>query len=305
MGYLTSQAPNSPFSLPLMDALSVIIITYNESPHVATCLQSVSWADEIIVVDCGSKDGTLEICRTFSDKIYEEPRQGSGVQKQHALDMASSPWILNIDADERVSDKLKGDIQQIQQMGTAYNGFNIPRHNYFLSKLIKHGGWGEDKPLRFFRRNKTKVTETQVHEGFIVQGTVGNLSSPLMHDAYASLYQYFEKLNEYTSIEVRNRLRANPNRHINGVHLLLAPIGTFWKLYILKKGFLDGMHGLLLCILSSISVMVGYGKTWEYQMRHKQGDNLFPPIRTEEVVTRQPGYNRLVKGGDHEFNWLD
>ena len=288
-----------------MDALSVIVITYNEAPNIGACLQSVSWADEIIIVDCGSTDGTLEICGEYTDRIFEEERHGSGLQKQQALDRVMHPWVLNIDADEQVSQNLVRDIKTILTGGSAEDGVYILRQNYFLNKHIIHAGWGDDRPLRLFRREKTEVTDTQVHEGFIVDGPVGVISSPLIHATYTSLYQYFEKLNEYTSIEVRNRLRAHPGRRISWPHLLLAPLGAFWKLYVVKKGFLDGFHGLLLCILSSVSVMVGYAKTWEYQMRRKQGDNLFPPIRTEEVKTRQPGYNRLIKGGDDEFNWRD
>lgn len=288
-----------------MDALSVIIITYNEAPHIAACLESVAWADEIIIVDCGSTDGTPGICRNYTDQVYSEARFGSGLQKQQALDKARFPWILNIDADEKASMELRQDIKSIQENGTSFDGFCIPRRNYFLTRQINHAGWGDDRPLRLFRRTKTRVTDTQVHEGFIVEGAIDNLNSPLIHNAYVSLFQYFEKLNEYTSIEVRNRLRANADRRISWVHFTLAPLGAFWKLYVVKKGFLDGLHGLLLCLLSAVSVMTGYAKIWEYQLRHRQGHQLFPPIRTEEITSRQPGYNRLIEGGDEEFDWKD
>ncbi|MBI4552400.1 MAG: hypothetical protein HY710_09065, partial [Candidatus Latescibacteria bacterium] len=185
------------------------------------------------------------------------------------------------------------------------DGYCIPRRSRFLGRTIRHAGWGDDRPLRLFRRSKTRVTDTQVHEGFLVDGPVGTLTAHFEHDAYKSLYQYIEKLNEYTSIEVRNRLRAHPDRWIGWPHLVLAPLGVFWKMYVVKRGFLDGLHGLLLCLLSSLSVMIGYAKVWEYQMRHRQGHGMFPPIRTEEVCSRQPGYNRLRVGGDDEFEWGD
>ena len=290
-----------------MDSISVIVITYNEEPHIEHCLRSVSWVDEIVVVDCGSTDGTVEICNRHEKvRLFREDQHGSGVQKQQALDRAVSEWVLNVDADERLSESLQSDIKRLLASPAPCDGYHVPRENYFLSRHIRYAaGWGDDRPLRLFRRTKTSVTRTQVHETFEVDGPTGDLSSPLIHDAYGSLYQYIEKLNEYTSIEVRNRLKARPDRKIGWVHIALAPLGTFWKMYVLKRGYLDGMQGLLLCLLSSVSVMSGYAKTWEYRMYRKRGGRMFPPIRTEEVNTRQPGYNRLVRGGDEEFNWKD
>ncbi len=290
-----------------MDSISVIVITYNEEPHIDTCLRSVSWVDEIVVVDCGSTDRTVEICRRHEKvRLFHEDRFGSGRQKQQALDRAVSEWVLNLDADERLSESLESEIRDVLASHAPCDGYHVPRENYFLSRRMRHAaGWGNDRPLRLFRRTKTAVTRTQVHETFVVDGPTCGLDAPLVHEAYASLYQYIEKLNEYTSIEVRNRLKAQPNRRITWVHIALAPLGAFWKMYVLRRGFLDGMQGLLLCLLSSVSVMSGYAKTWEYRMYRKQGGRRFPPIRTEEVRTRQPGYNRLVQGGDEEFNWKD
>lgn len=300
MRFVISLIPNP----SLMSALSVIVITYNEEPDIAACLESVAWADEIIVVDCGSTDDTLLLCERYTSNVIQVDRHGSGLQKQQALDRATKPWVLNIDADERVSSELKEEIQGVLAgADDAYDGYCIPRYSRFLGRRMRHSGWGDDRPLRLFRRSKTRVSETQVHEGFIVDGRVGVLSQPMIHDAYKSIYQYLEKLNEYTSIEVRNRLRAHPNRRIGWIHLVLAPMGAFWKRYVVKRGFLDGFHGLLLCMLSSMSVMIGYAKVWEYRMRRQEGGGLYPPIRTEEVRTRQPGYNRLHAGGDEEFDW--
>ncbi len=290
-----------------MDSISVIVITYNEEPHIDACLRSVSWVDEIVVVDCGSTDRTVEVCRRHDKvRLFHEDRRGSGRQKQQALDRAVSEWVLNLDADERLGEALKSDIRRVLETPATCDGYRIPRENYFLARHIRHAaGWGDDRPLRLFRRRKTSVTRTQVHETFVVEGTVGSLASPMIHDAYTSLYQYIEKLNEYTSIEVRNRLKAEPERNITWVHVALAPLGAFWKTYVLKRGYLDGMQGLLLCLLSAVSVMSGYAKTWEYRMYRKRGGGMYPPVRTEEVGTRQPGYNRLVRGGDEEFNWKD
>ena len=283
--------------------LSVILITYNEEPDIEACLESVGWADELIVVDCGSTDKTREICYRYTSNVYEVERHGSGHQKQVALNHATCPWVLNLDADECVSTELREAIRRVTQDADALEGYRIPRENWILGRRMRYGGWGDDRPVRLFRRASTQVTETQVHEGFVVNGRIGVLFEPLYHNTYKSLFQYLEKLNEYTSVEVRNRLRARPERRIGWVHLTLAPMGTFWKLYVVKRGFLDGFHGLLLCLLSTFSVLIGYAKIWEYQMRRREGSGLFPPIRTEEVRTRQPGYNRLVKGGDEEFDW--
>jgi glycosyltransferase involved in cell wall biosynthesis len=235
--------------------------------------------------------------------VIQVERLGSGAQKQQALDRASRPWALNIDADERVSPPLKEQIIATIESASPFNGYHIPRENWFLGKQIRRCGWDNDRPLRLFRREGAQVTDTQVHEGFVTQGPTGSLTAPLIHLTYKSLYQYLEKMNEYTSIEVRNRLRARPDRPVGWPHLALGPLGAFWKLYVVRKGALDGFHGLLLCLLSSFSVLIGYAKIWEYQMRHREGKGMFPPIRTEEVRTRQPGYNRLIEGGDDEFDW--
>ena len=288
-----------------MTALSVIVITYNEEPDIAACLESVSWADEIVVVDCGSMDDTVNICRNYTDKIRVVDRHGSGLQKQQALDIATQPWVLNIDADERISESLKKEICAALEHNEDVDGYHIPRISWFLGREIRYCGWQNDRPLRLFKRKKTSVTETQVHEGFLVEGSLETMTNPIIHEAYKSLYQYIEKLNEYTSIEVRNRLRAHPDRRIGWIHIVLAPLGTFWKLFVVKSGYRDGLRGLLLCMLSSMSQMIGYAKVWEYQMRHKSGERYFPPIRTEEVRSRQPGYNKLHQGGDEEFHWDD
>jgi len=292
-------------AFPAMTSLSVIVITYNEEPGIAACLQSVAWADEIVVVDCGSTDRTVALCLSFTPNVHCVARHGSGRQKQEALDKAVCPWVLNIDADEQVSPELKNEILSAIHSVDPADGFSIPRQNRFLGHPIRHSGWGDDRPVRLFRRNRVRVTDTQVHEGFVVEGTVKPLQAPLIHDAYRTLFQYLEKLNEYTSIEVRNRLRAHPDRRIGVAHFTLAPLGAFWKTYIVKGGIRDGIPGLLLCLLSSVSVLTGYAKLWEYQMRRRSGTGLFPPIRTEEVVTRQPGHNRLIVGGDDEFAWKD
>ncbi len=288
-----------------MSALSVIIITYNEEPDIRECLESVTWADELVVVDCGSSDGTVEICREYTEEVHVVERHGSGPQKQMALDLAHGPWILNLDADERVTDGLREEIWSVLDHDHAVDAYHIPRTNYFLGRMIRYCGWQDDRPVRLFRKSNTRVTDTQVHEGFVTGGSVADLSQQINHLTYKSLFQYFEKMNEYTSIEVRNRLKAQPDRHIGWVHFTLAPLGMFWKLYILRSGFRDGLHGLLLCVLSSISQLVGYSKVWEYQMRRRNGCRQFPPIRTEELTSRQPGYNRLQDGGDDEFNWKD
>ncbi|MBI4552096.1 MAG: glycosyltransferase family 2 protein, partial [Candidatus Latescibacteria bacterium] len=131
-----------------MDTLSVIIITYNEEPDIEACLESVAWADEIVVVDCGSTDQTVEMCRRYTDRVYQVERHGSGQQKQEALDRATRPWVLNVDADERVPLALKQEIQEVLGRPAQCDGYCIPRRSRFLGRTIRHAGWGDDRPLR-------------------------------------------------------------------------------------------------------------------------------------------------------------
>jgi glycosyltransferase involved in cell wall biosynthesis len=242
--------------------LSIIIITKNESAHIASCLESVSWADEIIVVDSGSQDNTVEICRKYTDNVFITDWPGFGIQKQRALDKAQGDWVLSIDADEIVSSELRTEIENAIQQ-EQFNGYVIPRLSSYCGKQIRHGGWWPDYVLRLFRRKAGHFTESCVHERIELQGEIGKLTSPLLHDAFVNLDEVLQKVNCYSTLGAQML-------HQNGVRstmtkAIFKAIWTFIRTYWLKAAFLDGRQGLMLAISNAEGSYYKYVKLLELQ----------------------------------------
>ena len=246
-----------------LEPLSVIIITHNEEHNIRECLESVAWAGEIIVVDDGSEDATVEIARTFTEHVFYHAWSGFAAQKDFALQKASREWVLSLDADERVPEDLKAEIFTVlQKPDIPYDGFWIPRLSTFLGKFIYHGGWYPGYQLRLFRREKATITPVRVHEGFIVEGPVGYLNHHLLHYTHRSLSESFERLNRYSSLEALDRVHR---KKVHWWDILLHPMGAFLTKYIGLKGYRDGMHGFLLALMSAMVKMALYMKIWELQ----------------------------------------
>jgi len=229
--------------------LSVIIITKNEQDLIRDCLQSISWADEIIVVDSGSTDSTLEICREYTKNILiNKDWQGFGYQKNLALQQATGYWVLSIDADERVTADLKQQIQQAINAG-SHIAYEMPRLAYFLGKEMRHGGWWPDHVLRLFLREQGQFSNDIVHERVIVKDTIGRLNSPLLHYSYTSLEQVLVKNDSYSTA-------AAIKAHALGQHSSLGKAivragWTFLRAYIIRAGFLDGKEGFIAALSKS------------------------------------------------------
>jgi len=247
--------------------LSVIIITKNEGTHIGPCLQSVSWVDEIIVLDSGSEDDTVEICKQYTDSVFITDWPGFGIQKQRALDKAQGDWVLSIDADEVVTTELRTEIEKALQQ-QEFNGYYIPRLSSYCGKQIRHGGWWPDYVLRLFRRSTGYFTESVVHERIVVQGEIGKLTSPLLHDAFVSLDEVLRKVNDYSSLgaEMLRQKGVQPT-------LSKAIFKAFWifiRTYLLKAAFLDGRQGLMLSISNAEGTYYKYVKLLELQNRQSQ-----------------------------------
>jgi glycosyltransferase involved in cell wall biosynthesis len=197
-------------------SLSVVIITLNEEANLARTLPSVAWADEIIIVDSGSTDGTREIAGSFHAKFFEESWKGFGAQKNSALEKASGDWILSLDADEEVEPALADEIQQTLAANPSVTGFWIPRKNFFLGRWIRHGGFYPDPKLRLFRRGAGSFEERLVHEDMRLQGATARLKNHLLHHAYPTLETYLEHMNRYSSLGAEmlvSRPTEEPARH--------------------------------------------------------------------------------------------
>ncbi len=247
--------------------LSVIIITKNESAHIGSCLQSVSWADEVIVLDSGSEDDTVEICKQYTDSVFITDWPGFGIQKQRALDKAQGDWILSIDADEVVTTELRTEIEKALQH-EQFNGYDIPRLSSYCGKQIRHGGWWPDYVLRLFRRNAGYFTESVVHERIVVQGEIGKLTSPLLHDAFVNLDEVLRKVNSYSTLGAEMLHQKGVQSSISKA--LFKGLWTFIRTYWLKAAFLDGRQGLMLSISNAEGTYYKYVKLLELQDRQSR-----------------------------------
>ncbi|MDD1616711.1 MAG: glycosyl transferase family 2 [Methylococcaceae bacterium NSP1-2] len=242
--------------------LSVIIITKNESTHIGGCLQSVAWADEIIVLDSGSSDDTVNICRTYTNKVYSTDWQGFGIQKQRALDRATGDWVLSIDADEIVTAELKAEIMQAMQTNDI-NGFEIPRLSNYCGRQMRHGGWFPDYVLRLFRRECGQFTNHVVHERIIVTGKIARLNTPFLHDAFVDFEEVLHKVNHYSSLGATVLYEKGVRSSLPKA--IVKGLWTFIRTYFLKAAFLDGQQGLMLAISNAEGAYYKYVKLWALQ----------------------------------------
>ncbi|MGB2698388.1 MAG: glycosyltransferase family 2 protein [Candidatus Zixiibacteriota bacterium] len=249
-----------------MSKISAIVIVYNEEKNIRRCLESLTWADEIVVVDSYSQDRTKEIASSFTDKIFDVKWEGFGKKKEFAREKASCDWILSIDADEVVSDKLKREIKAIIETNEAPGGYYIPRLSNFLGKWIRHGGWYPDYVLRLFKKSQARFDLSLVHEKLILDGKAGFLKNELLHYTDPDIHHYLLKLDKYTTLGAERLFQESKGTSI--FDLILRPPAIFLKMFILKFGFLDGWHGCLLAGLSSFHVFVKYAKLWHLRKSH-------------------------------------
>lgn len=252
---------------PPMPELSVAVITLNEEERIRACLESVVWADELVVVDSGSSDKTVEIAREFTDRVLFHAWEGYGAQKNFALAQCRGRWVLSLDADEQVSDGLREEIQDVLAEDASVAGFFIPRQNFFQGRWIRHGGFYPDYQLRLIRRGRGAFTATAVHESARVDGPTAWLRAPLMHQSYRGIEDFVARANRYARLAAREL--AAEGRGGSGVDLLLRPAWRFLRMYVLQLGFLDGWRGLVLATLYAQYVFVRAARVRE--LRAQQG----------------------------------
>lgn len=247
-----------------MAELTATIITYNEEQNIRACLESLTWVKEIVVVDSGSSDRTLQICQGYTDKVCLNPWPGHQEQKNVAISLASHDWILSIDADERVPDELRQAIER-ELSAPRHAGYWIARRNYFLGRWMRHGGWYPDRVLRLFDRRKGQFGGLNPHDRVvIVDGSTGLLDGHLVHLTYRDFSQYLRKQDWYTGISAAERVKHGRRPgSVRSAELSLRALVKFVQAYLLKRGFLDGMHGLIAAMGASYFNFIKYAKVWE------------------------------------------
>jgi len=241
--------------------ISVTLIALNEEDGDA--LESVTWADEIIVVDAGSTDRTVEIARRYTDQIVVRPWTGYAAQKSFADSLASNEWIFSLDADERVSPELRRSIEQVRRDGPRHDAYRIARRVWYMGRWINYSGWYPDFQVRLYRRASARWVGDFVHESVHVTGSIGTLTGDLWHVTRRSLSEHHDVLGRYTTLAAEQD--ASRGKQITLARLLLQPVLTFLRSYILKQGFRDGIPGLVISYFAAYYVFLKYAKLWEKQ----------------------------------------
>jgi len=239
--------------------ISAIIITKNESDNIEDCLKSICWADEIIVLDSGSTDQTVELARKFTDKVFGTDWPGFGPQKNRALDKATMDWVLSIDADERVSKELKEEILANISNQTVV-AYKIPRRSSFCGKFLRHGGWWPDYVTRLFRRDSAKFSDSLVHERVIPNGKLEKLNSPIIHYTYRSPEDVTRLIHAYSSAGAKQLIDNNRNSSLS-----IAVFHAFWafiRTFFLRAGLLDGKEGFMLAVSNAEVTYYKYLKAY-------------------------------------------
>ena len=239
-----------------MPQLSVIIIALNQEANIGDCLASVSFADDIVVVDTGSTDRTVELARAYTDRVLTTDWQGFGPTKNYALDQARGDWVFSLDTDERVTPALQAEILATVAAGGPLDGYRVARKNYFCGRWIRHLGWYPDYTLRLFRRGQGRFRDREVHEEVVVDGPLGTFKTPLEHYSYRSVSDYVARMDRYARLAAQELAKAG-RRPCPG-ELFFRPVLSFFHLYFIRLGFLEGTPGYTLAVLMSMYKFLKY-----------------------------------------------
>ncbi len=241
-----------------MIKISAAIITFNEERNIARVIESLRCCDEILVLDSGSNDRTVEIAGKLGARVVEASWHGYAAQKNIAAELAAHDWILSLDADESLSEALEAEIWQIKKSGPEFDGYSVPRLAQYLGRWILHGGWYPDRKVRLFNRTKAKWVGEFVHEAVKVEGAVGRLESNLLHFTCSSLSEHLRSMDRYTTLAAQEI--AAREGAVSLASLLLHPPWTFIQIYFLKLGMLDGFEGLAIAYMAAFYNFMKYAK---------------------------------------------
>ncbi|MFC6998240.1 glycosyltransferase family 2 protein [Rufibacter roseus] len=262
-----------------MQKVSAVLITLNAGDRLEATLNALTWCNEIVVVDSGSTDNTIEICERFNCRIYHRDFDRYGNQKRFAVELAKNDWVLSVDSDEVVSEKLKNEIQHVlQQKKVSHAGYYVSIPLIFFGTRINSEA--SKKFLRFFNKQFGNFDDALVHEKVHLHGTIGKLKGEMVHYSYRDMEMFFTKFNKYTTLAAENlRLKK---ASVGFAHVILKCPATFFKVYFLKGCFLNGIPGFLWAFLSSIYPVIKYAKLWE--LNRQQPQVVIKPIRQEVLL---------------------
>jgi glycosyltransferase involved in cell wall biosynthesis len=245
--------------------ISATIITCNEERNIARVMESLRCCDEIVVVDSGSTDRTVEIASKLGARVVESPWRGYAGQKNFASEKATHDWILSLDADESLSEALEGEIWQIKKNGPEFDAYTMPRLAQYLGRWILHSGWYPDRKVRLFDRRRAAWVGERVHESVVVDGPVGHLKSNILHFTCSSLSEHLKTMDRYTTLAAEQLI--DEKKQIGWRQLVLDPPWTFFQTYVLKRGFLDGVEGLTIAYMATLYNFLKYAKAWNMAPR--------------------------------------
>jgi glycosyltransferase involved in cell wall biosynthesis len=246
--------------------LSVTIITRNEAEHIGAALQSAAWADELIVVDSGSTDETCAVARQYTDRVLVRDWPGYGAQKNYAASIASHDWILSLDADERITPALAGEIAATLGTDPEQKAYRVPRVTRYLGRWIRTTDWYPDYQLRLYDRRSAQWNRRYVHESVDARGSVGRLRGELQHFAYRDIAEHLETIDRYSALAARQMLESG--RRTGLLEIAGHPPLAFLRNYVLRGGIRDGVPGLVVSALNAYYVMLKFAKLWELEKRN-------------------------------------
>ncbi len=272
----------------MREKISACITAGNEESNIRRCLESVTWTDETVVVDSFSTDRTVEICREYTDRVFQHKWLGYIGQKNLIKDLATGPWILFIDADEEISPTLRDEIIQEFESGANRDiaGYEFPRMVWYLGRWITHGDWYPDAKLRLFRKESGKCGGQEPHDRTTVDGKVKRLKGDLFHYTYSSISDQIATLNRFTSISAEGMFREGKRPRFRDI--VARPFLRFFRGYFIKRGFLDGLPGFVAALTTAYSVMIKYTKLWELTLQ-VDGRTVPPTARLETPGTPPEG----------------
>ncbi len=238
--------------------ITATIITLNEERNIARSIESLRCCDEIVVVDSGSIDRTVELASKLGARVIESPWHGYAAQKNYAANQAKHDWILSLDADEALSESLEGEIWTLKKKGPSYDAYTMPRLAQYLGRWILHGGWYPDRKARLYHRAKAKWVGDFVHESVQVDGRVGHLESNLLHYTCDSLSEHLKSMDRYTTLAAEELVFQKQKIHLR--NMILDPAWTFAKTYFFQGGFQDGLEGLTIAYMAALYTFLKYAK---------------------------------------------